>query len=105
MDNAAIGLRPEAYVDVTIEIDQGTGITIPVDAVLPTGEHNLIFVDRGAGKLEPRFVQVGGHYGESIAVTSGLKAGRAGRLQRQLPGRRRGEDPGRRQILVRILPS
>ena len=68
-------LWPGAYVDVTLVLDAGVGLTIPCDAVLPTGEHDIVFVDRGGGRLEPRYVQLGGKYGESYAVTAGLNPG------------------------------
>jgi Cu(I)/Ag(I) efflux system membrane fusion protein len=52
-------LRPGMYANVVAEIDAGEGLTIPFDAVLPTGLRMLAFVDKGSGKLEPRFIQVG----------------------------------------------
>jgi Cu(I)/Ag(I) efflux system membrane fusion protein len=75
VDNADLKLRPDAYVDVTLALDEGEGITVPVDAVLPTGEHNIVFVDKGSGRLEPRFVQLGGKFGDRYQVTAGLRAG------------------------------
>jgi membrane fusion protein, copper/silver efflux system len=75
VDNTDAKLRPDAYVDVTLALDEGEGLTIPSDAVLPTGEHNVVFVDKGAGRLEPRFVQLGGKFGEVYQVTGGLRAG------------------------------
>ncbi len=75
VDNTDARLRPDAYVDVSLSLDEGEGLAIPVDAVLPTGEHNIVFVDRGAGRLEPRFVQLGGKFGDLYRVTAGLRAG------------------------------
>jgi Cu(I)/Ag(I) efflux system membrane fusion protein len=75
VDNAAGQLRPGAYVDVGLALDAGEGLTVPVDAVLPTGEHNVVFVDRGGGSLEPRFIQLGGRFGDRYQVTGGLRAG------------------------------
>jgi Cu(I)/Ag(I) efflux system membrane fusion protein len=51
----------------------GSGLAVPVSAVLPTGLHNITFVDKGGGKLEPRFVELGREYGDFYEVTSGLK--------------------------------
>src|SRR6202011_6132234 len=42
-----------------VKINGGEGLTIPVQAALPTGERMLVFVDRGQGKLLPRYVEVG----------------------------------------------
>jgi len=75
VDNPGLRLRPDAYVDVALALDEGEGLTVPVDAVLPTGEHNIVFVDKGSGRLEPRFVQLGGKFGDDYRVTGGLRAG------------------------------
>ena len=48
-------------------------LAIPVSAVLPTGQRNVVFLDKGEGKLEPRFVQIGRKYGDSYEVLSGVK--------------------------------
>ena len=40
---------------------------------MPTGRHHLVFVDKGAGRLEPRFVELGRKFGDDYAVLSGLK--------------------------------
>jgi Cu(I)/Ag(I) efflux system membrane fusion protein len=52
-------LRPGMFANVIDEIDAGEGLTIPVDSVLPTGLGMLAFVDKGSGRLQPRFIQVG----------------------------------------------
>jgi HlyD family secretion protein len=52
-------LRPGMYANVEVKIDDGEGLTIPVQAALPTGERMLVFLDRGQGKLLPRYVKVG----------------------------------------------
>jgi Cu(I)/Ag(I) efflux system membrane fusion protein len=75
VENADAKLRPNAYVDVTLTLDEGQGLAIPFDAVLPTGKHNIVFVDKGDGRLEPRFVELGGKFGDEYKVTRGLIAG------------------------------
>ena len=75
VENAELKLRPDMYVDVELTMDMGEGIAIPTPAVLPTGTHNLIFVDKGSGKLEPRFVELGRKYGDYFEVKSGVKEG------------------------------
>src|SRR5215469_7114597 len=59
LDNPQDELRPGMFANVELKIDGGEGLTVPVDAVLPTGSRSLVFVDKGAGKLEPRFIRVG----------------------------------------------
>jgi Cu(I)/Ag(I) efflux system membrane fusion protein len=75
IDNPDMKLRPDMYVDAGLQIDAGEGLAIPFSAVLPTGMHNIVFVDKGGGKLEPRFIELGAKFGDSYQVTSGLKEG------------------------------
>jgi RND family efflux transporter MFP subunit len=73
--NADFKLRPGMYVNAELAMDMGEALTVPVSAVMPTGERNVVFIDKGEGKLEPRIVQLGGKYGDVYAVNSGLKEG------------------------------
>jgi membrane fusion protein, copper/silver efflux system len=57
--NPTYRLRPGMYANVELKIDGGEGLTIPVQAALPTGERMLVFLDRSEGKLLPRYVRVG----------------------------------------------
>jgi Cu(I)/Ag(I) efflux system membrane fusion protein len=72
VENADLKLRPDMYVDADLTMDMGEGIAVPFNAVLPTGKHNIVFVDKGGGKLEPRFVELGRKYGDFYEVKSGL---------------------------------
>ena len=73
VENADFRLRPDMYVDVELTIERGEGLAVPVPAVLPTGRHNIAFVHKGEGRLEPRFVELGGKFGDFYEVKSGLK--------------------------------
>ena len=75
VENSDLKLRPGMYVDAELTMDMGEGVAVPVDAVLPTGLHDIIFIDKGAGKLEPRFVELGRKYGDFYEVKDGLKEG------------------------------
>jgi Cu(I)/Ag(I) efflux system membrane fusion protein len=75
VENADLKLRPDMYVDIELTMDMGEGLAVPVPAVLPTGLHNIVFVDKGEGKLEPRFVELGRKYGEFYEVKSGVQEG------------------------------
>ncbi len=50
-------------------------IAISANAVLPTGNTFIVFVDHGGGKLEPREIKVGIQTSDNYEVTSGLKEG------------------------------
>jgi Cu(I)/Ag(I) efflux system membrane fusion protein len=75
VENADFRLHPEMYVNVELNLDMGEGLAVPVSAVLPTGQRNIAFVDKGEGKLEPRFIELGRKYGDLYAVNSGLTNG------------------------------
>ena len=73
--NPDFKLRPGMYVDAELDIDMGQGLTVPVSAVMPTGTRNLVFLDKGEGKLLPRIVELGTKYGDRFEVKGGLKEG------------------------------
>ena len=71
--NSDFKLRPGMYVNAELAMDMGQALTIPVSAVMPTGTRNVVFVDKGEGKLEPRIVELGTKYGDIYEVKNGLK--------------------------------
>ena len=73
--NPDFKLRPGMYANVELSMDMGYGLTVPVSAIMPTGERYIVFVDKGGGKLEPRKVQLGNKIGDSYEVKSGLVEG------------------------------
>jgi membrane fusion protein, copper/silver efflux system len=73
--NPGFKLRPEMYVNAELHLDFGSGLAVPVGAVLPAGEHNYVFVDKGAGNLEPRAVELSRLCGGFYAIRKGLAAG------------------------------
>jgi RND family efflux transporter MFP subunit len=73
--NPNFKLRPGMYVNAELRMDMGEALTIPVSAVMPTGTRNVVFIDKGEGKLQPRFVQLGSKYGNTYEVKSGLAEG------------------------------
>ena len=68
-------LRPGAHATIEVGSTGARAVSVPLTAVLPTGRHNLVFVNRGDGQFVPREVQVGARNDSLIAVTSGLKVG------------------------------
>jgi multidrug efflux pump subunit AcrA (membrane-fusion protein) len=75
VENPRLKLQPNMYVDVGLTMDMGEGVAVPVDAVLPTGLHDIVFIDKGEGKLEPRYIEIGRKYGDFYEVKGGLKEG------------------------------
>lgn len=75
VENKDSALKPEMYVDVEILADLGTKLAIPENALLDTGERQLVFVDKGEGKIEPREVKVGYEANGYYEVLEGLSKG------------------------------
>jgi membrane fusion protein, copper/silver efflux system len=71
----AADLRPESFVDVSIEAPLGERIAVPEDAVLDTGTRRIVFVVRGQGEFEPRAVELGRDAQGFYEVLSGLEVG------------------------------
>lgn len=68
-------LRPESFVHVTLRVPLGEKLAVPQEAVLDTGEHQIVFVVKDEGRFEPRSVQLGRDTEGYYEVLSGLDAG------------------------------
>lgn len=68
-------LLPGMYVDVDVEVPLPEALTVPVDAVLYSGEHRLVFKDLGEGRLTPVPIVIGDRSGDRVVVRSGLSEG------------------------------
>jgi len=73
--NPKLTLTPGMYVNVTLTVPLGEQLVIPTSGVLQSGARQIVFIDRGAGYLEPRDVQLGAQAGDEYVVLRGLKAG------------------------------
>jgi len=68
-------LKPGMSLNVRVQNSLGETLTIPETAVLRTGERNLVFVDKGQGRFQPREIQTGHQSGGWVQVLSGLSQG------------------------------
>ena len=75
LPNPDLQLRPGMYVNADLSVALGEGLTIPINAVVPTGSRNIVFLDKGHGKLQPAIIQLGSQVGDVYQVLSGLKEG------------------------------
>ncbi len=73
--NAGGVLKPDMFVDVSLESAPSAALTVPESAVIPTGERTLVFVDKGDGHYEPREVALGARVAGGYEVRRGLTAG------------------------------
>jgi RND family efflux transporter MFP subunit len=58
-DNPGLVLKPGMYANAEIQIQSGEGILIPDNAVLDTGDRQLVFIETAPGEFTPRSVRVG----------------------------------------------
>jgi membrane fusion protein, copper/silver efflux system len=68
-------LRPGMYATAMIRPATAKALTVPTQAVLPTGTRNLVFVNRGDGRFMPRAVAVGTRGDSLVEIIHGLKPG------------------------------
>jgi Cu(I)/Ag(I) efflux system membrane fusion protein/cobalt-zinc-cadmium efflux system membrane fusion protein len=73
--NPKLTLSPGMFVNMVLEVPLGKQLVIPASGVLQSGTRQIVFVDHGAGYLEPREVQLGQRAGDEFIVLSGLKQG------------------------------
>jgi Cu(I)/Ag(I) efflux system membrane fusion protein len=74
--DAARALRAEMYVDVTLFGGARDGVlSVPRDAVIRTGSGSRVVVALGAGRFQPRAVEVGIEAGDRLEVLAGLEEG------------------------------
>lgn len=76
-ENPRMELKPDMYTDVLIKTTmKNEGIIIPSEAVIRSGERNVVFVPRGEGKFTPREVMLGVALDEGkIEVLNGVAPG------------------------------
>ncbi len=77
VSNPYAKLKPGMYSEVLIASHlPGKKKLVPASAVINSGVRQLVFVDNGEGKFEPRQVEVG-HYGDNdmLEIVSGLEQG------------------------------
>jgi Cu(I)/Ag(I) efflux system membrane fusion protein len=73
--NPQLLLKPEMYGDVEFQTGGSRRLVVPQTAVLNSGDHQTVFVDRGNGYFEPRNVKIGAQNSGRTEILSGLKAG------------------------------
>jgi Cu(I)/Ag(I) efflux system membrane fusion protein len=69
-------LRPDMYAEA--EIDTGTGkpiLAVPDSAVIDSGARQVVVVDRGEGRFEPRPVKLGRRGAGYVEIRDGVKDG------------------------------
>jgi hypothetical protein len=69
------GVRPGVYCDVRVQLTLGQGVTVPKEAVLDTGDRQVVFVQLDGGRFEPRLVEAGKEGDDYVEIRKGVAAG------------------------------
>ncbi|WP_245313083.1 efflux RND transporter periplasmic adaptor subunit, partial [Bradyrhizobium macuxiense] len=69
-------LRPEMYVDAEIESGAPDPVlAVPESAVLDDGTRQVVLIDKGDGRFEPREIKLGRRGGGYVQITEGVTEG------------------------------
>lgn len=75
LDNAEGLLKPEMYVNATLQINLGEVLAVPEQAIFSTGEKNIVFVTKPGSVFEPRDVIIGAKSSGFSEIKSGVTEG------------------------------
>jgi Cu(I)/Ag(I) efflux system membrane fusion protein len=75
--NPDLLLRPEMFADVTIDAGSTDAprLVVPADSVIDSGNRQLVIVDKGDGRFEPRAVTLGARGNGLVEIVAGIAAG------------------------------
>jgi Cu(I)/Ag(I) efflux system membrane fusion protein len=68
-------LRPGMYGTVYLDLPATTGLMVPAEAVVDTGEMHYLFVAKGEGRFVPRRVKTGARAQGKVEILSGVAEG------------------------------
>jgi len=68
-------LKPQMYGETVFLDDAGTGLLVPADAVIFSGNKNVVWVKTADGMFEGRSVELGQKFGDKYQIISGLNEG------------------------------
>lgn len=72
--NPGLKLKPGMFVNVDVKSSLGRQLVVPASAVFQSGTKQIVFMNRGNGRLEPKEVAVGLRVGDDFIVLKGLEA-------------------------------
>jgi Cu(I)/Ag(I) efflux system membrane fusion protein len=75
LDNPGERLKPGMYTNLELKIPLGVRLVVPKNAVLDSGERQIIFIHLGNGHLEWREVKIGQRSDDWVEILEGLQEG------------------------------
>jgi len=73
--NAQGALKPGLFGTVEIRLLAKSGVTVPSEAVIDTGDRRYVFVETAPGHFEPRVVTMGERSGDQAEILEGVAEG------------------------------
>lgn len=73
--NRGMRLKPDMFVNAVVKSPLGSGLVVPVTAVIDTGKRQVIWVEAKPGIFEPRDVKVGARVNDQVQILSGVAQG------------------------------
>jgi Cu(I)/Ag(I) efflux system membrane fusion protein len=72
--NPHLLLKPDMYAEAEIDTRGGNAVlAVPDSAVIDSGERQIVLVDKGEGRFEPRAIQLGRHGAGYVEIRDGVK--------------------------------
>jgi Cu(I)/Ag(I) efflux system membrane fusion protein len=69
-------LKPAMYASVELAVGaRDKVVTVPVSAVIDSGTRQIVLIEKGAGRFEPREVKLGARSDDYVEVREGIKDG------------------------------
>jgi Cu(I)/Ag(I) efflux system membrane fusion protein len=75
LPNPGLRLKPGMFATIYVDVSLGEVLIAPANAVIVTGNRNVVFVREADGTLVPREVVVGSRLDDRVEILDGLKAG------------------------------
>lgn len=75
VENRDEQLKPGMYANVKLQVPLGTRLVVPREAILESGERQVLFIHHGGGTLEWRTARLGLQAGDWVEVVEGVKEG------------------------------
>lgn len=72
--NSGLKLKPGMFVNVEVKSSLGRQLVVPASAVFQSGTRQIVFLNHGNGRLEPKEISVGPRVGDDFIVFKGLEA-------------------------------
>lgn len=76
LPNPGLMLKPSMFAQVEVPVSASTSVvTVPVSAVIDSGTRQIVLLEKGEGRFEPREVKLGARSDANVEILEGVKEG------------------------------